>query len=147
MLETDVPEKLAGLPCKEYDSTPCVDGPDLASRRIALISTAGLMHQGDEAFSIGSCDYRVLDIESERPLLMGHISTNFDRTGFIQDQNVVFPVDRLTELANKGIIGSCARFHYAFMGATDPDQMDLAVQQLAKTLKGDAVDLVLLVPV
>jgi len=45
-------------------------------------------------------DYRVIpgDIAA-RDLVMTHISTNFDRTGFQQDWNVVFPLDRLKELA------------------------------------------------
>lgn len=45
---------------------------------------------------------------------MSHVSTNFDRTGFQQDWNIVFPLDRLQELAAKGIIGSVAAYHYSF---------------------------------
>ena len=56
---------------------------------------------------------------------MSHISTNFDRTGFQQDINVVFPVDRLRELAARGTIGSVADFHYSFMGATAPEAFGL----------------------
>ena len=51
---------------------------------------------------------------------MSHISVNFDRSGFQQDLNVVFPVERLREMAADGEIGSVAD---SFMGATDPEQM------------------------
>ena len=78
---------------------------------------------------------------------MTHISTNFDRTGFQTDWNVVFPLDRLRELVDEGIIGSVAAYHYSFMGATDPAEMEPAARNLAVLLKGDQVDAALLVPV
>jgi D-proline reductase (dithiol) PrdB len=78
---------------------------------------------------------------------MTHISTNFDRTGFQRDWNVVFPLDRLKELAADGIIGSVAVYHYSFMGATDPAMMEPEAKNLAGLLKGDRVDAALLVPV
>jgi D-proline reductase (dithiol) PrdB len=95
-----------------------------------------------------SGDYRVIsgDIEAG-DLVMSHISTNFDRTGFQQDWNVIFPLDRLQELAEKGIIGSVAAYHYSFMGATDPAEMEPSARNLAMLLKGDQVDAALLVPV
>jgi D-proline reductase (dithiol) PrdB len=79
-------------------------------------------------------------------LVMSHISTNFDRTGFQQDWNVVFPLDRLRELAAQGIIGSVADFHYSYMGATDPKEMEPTARDLARLLKKDKVDAVLLIP-
>jgi D-proline reductase (dithiol) PrdB len=78
---------------------------------------------------------------------MTHLSTNFDRTGFQQDWNVVFPLDRLRELAGDGTIGSVADYHYSFMGAADPAEMENAARKLAGFLKGDRVDAAFLVPV
>ena len=93
-------------------------------------------------------DYRVIPGKIKaKDLVMTHISTNFDRTGFQQDWNVVFPLDRLRELAAQGTIGSVAAYHYAFMGATDPSEMEPAARNLALLLKGDGVDGALLVPV
>jgi D-proline reductase (dithiol) PrdB len=46
---------------------------------------------------------------------MSHVSVNFDRTGFQQDLKVIFPLDRLRELAVEGSIGSVAAFHYSFL--------------------------------
>ena len=93
-------------------------------------------------------EYRVIpgDITAG-DLVMTHISTNFDRTGFQQDWNVAFPLDRLKGLAAQGIIGSVAAYHYSFMGAADPSDMEPAASTLALLLKGDNVDGVLLVPV
>ena len=111
------------------------------------MSTAGLMQRGDLPFSLGAVDYRILDTESDQDIMMSHISTNFDRSGFVQDHNVVLPLDRLRELAAEEKIGSVARFHYSFMGATEPEKMKAAAEVLARNLKGDEVDGLVLVPV
>jgi len=80
-------------------------------------------------------------------LLLSHISINFDRTGFQEDWNVVFPLDRLNELAAERIIGSAAQTHYSFMGATDPVLMEPHAREVAGRLKSDRVDAVILSPV
>lgn len=139
---------LAKLPCPTFEDRPWVSGKHLARRRIAIISTAGLQRRGDRPFEGMTGDYRVIPGEiAARDLVMSHISTNFDRTGFQQDWNVAFPLDRLKELAAQGVIGSVAAFHYSFMGATDPAEMEAAAKNLVLLLKGDRVDGVLLVPV
>lgn len=139
---------LATLPCPTFETTPFVEAPRAAERRVAMISTAGLHRRGDRPFFLGSEDYRVIpgDVKAN-DLVMSHVSTNFDRTGFQQDLNVIFPIDRLGEMAGQGEIGSIADFHYSFMGATEPEKMKLVVQQLASLLKKDGVNAVLLVPV
>lgn len=147
MKAADVPARLAEVDCPDMGEPVAAAGPDLAHRRVALISTAGLMHAGDRPFSLGSADYRIIDAEDPRPLYMSHISTNFDRSGFAQDVNVVFPLQRLQEIAGQGEVGSVARYHYSFMGATDAEQLCPAAEQLAPLLTADQVDLALLVPV
>lgn len=139
---------LIHLPCPEFTDHPWVKGPPLTQRRIALISTAGLHQRGDRPFAGMSGDYRVIpgDIEAGN-LVMTHLSTNFDRTGFQQDWNVMFPLDRLRELVSEGVIGSVAAYHYSFMGATDPAEMASSARNLAGLLHGDQVDAALLVPV
>ena len=114
-------EYLTQLPCPTFTSQPWVTGPPLNERRVAMITTAGLQRRGDDAFMEGSADYRIIpgDIDAG-DLVMSHISVNFDRSGFQQDLNVVFPIDRLKELAEQGEIGSGADYHYAVMCATDP---------------------------
>lgn len=139
---------IADLPCPQFDHTPWVDVPELANQRIALISTAGLHRRGDRPFGGMDGDFRVIDGTSQaEDLVMTHISTNFDRTGFQQDWNVVFPIDRLRQLADENRIGSVADFHYSFMGAADPSKMAPSAENLSGLLKGDNVDAVLLIPV
>ena len=146
---------LLGIECPVFDGRPWVEGPPVSQRRVAIISTAGLHLRGDRLFNLSSGDaksipgeYRVIPGDTEaNDLVMSHVSTNYDRTGFQQDWNVVFPLDRLRELARDGAIGSVADFHYSFMGANTPAQMEVVARTLAGLLKRDNVDAALLVPV
>jgi D-proline reductase (dithiol) PrdB len=150
LADLDEPERshLGKVPCPSFDTEPWVSGPPLKERRLAMISTAALQHRDDTPFVIGTGDYRVIaDDTPARDLVMSHISTNFDRSGFEQDLNVVLPLDRLHEMAEAGEIGSVARFHYAFMGSTDPLQMEAAARTMAGHLKADGVDSCILIPV
>jgi D-proline reductase (dithiol) PrdB len=149
---TDLPaaqaKRYAELECPNFETTPFVAGPPLARRRVAIVSSAGLVRKGERPFRGREADFRV--IPSEIPaneLLHSHISINLDRTGFQEDWNVVFPLDRLRELAAAGTIGSVAATHYSFMGATDPIEMEGHAREVAGRLKQDGVDAVLLSPV
>ncbi|MET4698267.1 D-proline reductase (dithiol) PrdB [Constrictibacter sp. MBR-5] len=139
---------IAGLPCPTFDTTPRADGPPLSERRVALVTTAGLMRRGDRPFGPGSGDYRVIPGDTAGgDLVMTHVSVNYDRTGFQQDLNVVLPLDRLNEMAADGAIGSVAAFHYSVMGATDPEAMRADAADIVGLLKADGVDAVVFAPV
>ena len=141
-------KRLAELECPDFKTTPWVEGPPLARRRVAVVSSAGLVVRGEKPFRGRDPDFRAIP-GTTRPdqLLMSHISINYDRTGFQEDWNVAFPLDRLGELAAEGAIGSVAATHYSFMGATDPVLMEPHARELAGRLKQDAVDAVILPPV
>ena len=149
---TDLPpaqaKRLAELECPDFETRPWVTGPALSHRRVAIVSSAGLVVRGENPFRGRDPDYRVIPAETKPDeLLISHISINIDRTGFQEDWNVVFPLDRLGELAAEGAIGSVAQTHYSFMGATDPVQMEPYARELASRLKQDAIDDVILPPV
>ena len=142
-------EHVLDMPCPTFDATPWVTGPPLAERKVALISTAGLHRRDDRPFSLGVLDYRLIPADTpSTELVMSHVSTNFDRTGFQQDWNVVFPLDRLHELAASGHIGSVAGCHYSFMGAIgEPLALEPKAGELANVMRAEGVDAALLVPV
>jgi D-proline reductase (dithiol) PrdB len=123
----------------------------LNQMRIALITTAGLHTKSDRPFDTqgSGMDYRVIpESADEKEYVLSHVSVNFDRTGFQADTNVVFPLQRLKELAKDAIIGSVAKFHYSFMGAISPvTRYEEKVKELASLLKQDGVDAVVLTPV
>ena len=78
---------------------------------------------------------------------MRHISVNFDLTGYQQGVDVVFPIERLDEMATEKVLGSVADYNYSFMGATDLAEMALLVRKIAGFLKEEQVKAVLLAPV
>ncbi len=141
-------KRLAELECPDFTTTPWVEGPPLARRRVAVVSSAGLVVRGEPPFRGRDPDFRTIPAATPAgQLLMSHISINYDRTGFAEDRNVVFPLDRLGELAAEGAIGSVAATHYSFMGATDPVLMEGYAREVAGQLKQDKVDAVILSPV
>jgi D-proline reductase (dithiol) PrdB len=149
---SDMPEDearhLQRIECPSYDDTPALPGKPLGERRVAIISTAGLHRRGDRPFRPGDGSYRVIPSETAAgELVMSHISVNFDRTGFQQDLNVAFPIDRLRELVAEGTVGSTAALHYSFMGAFPPEAAQPHARHLSGLLKADKVDAALLVPV
>ena len=144
----DVAAGLLALPLPEFESTPWVAAPRLRDARVAMVTTAGLHRPTDDRFVGGSADYRLIPADVDpNELTMTHVSINFDRTGFQQDVRVVFPLEHLHALADAGEIGSVAAWHYSFMGATDPSRMADSGSQVARLLKQDGVDAVILIPV
>lgn len=144
----DARQTLVNQPLPEFAESPWAKGPAIAASRVAIISTAGLHRREDPPFRGGAGDYRIIPGDVvPADLRMSHVSTNFDRLGFQQDVNTVFPLDRLRELAKAGEVGSVADFHYSFMGATPPNVMEASARELAAVLKADRVDAVLLMGV
>ncbi len=139
---------MANLETPRFADRPFVAGPALSSRRIAVVTSAGLVRRGERPFVSGDTDFRVIPADTRAAdILMSHVSVNFDRTAFQRDLNVVLPLDRLRTMAETGTIGSVAASHYSFMGASDPRGMQEHARTVARHLKDDRVDGVLLTPV
>lgn len=148
----DIPEPtrtaVATLACPAFETTPFVNGPALAQRRVAIVSSAALIRPGDKPFPVGSGEYREVSTSAgTADLLISHVSINFDRAAFQRDHNVVFPIDRLRELAQEGVIASVSDRHYTVMGSTDPVAMTASAEQMAAALHADQVNAVVLAPV
>jgi D-proline reductase (dithiol) PrdB len=138
-------DRLINQELPAFEATPCVPGPELKRRRIALITTAGLHRADDRPFTPGVSEYRIIpDTADLSALVMSHASTNFDRTGFFRDLNVVFPIDRLHELRDEGVIGSVSSRHFAVMGANLPGVLEPAAREIAQVLRDDGVNGVVL---
>jgi D-proline reductase (dithiol) PrdB len=145
-----IAERALARPCPVlYDELPWVVPPALDEARLALVSTAGVHLRGADAFATTTTDYRVIPGGvGPDDLVMSHSSVNFDRSGFYEDLDVVFPIERLRELERDGAIGSLAAFHYAVMGAgAEPALYEASARAMAGFLRDDGVQVVLLVPV
>jgi D-proline reductase (dithiol) PrdB len=135
--------------CVPFNTHPWITGPPLNKRRVAIITTAGLHLRNDRPFQIDPNDfYRVIpgDVQAN-DLVMSHLAASFDRTGYQRDWNVVFPLDRLREMKQEGLIGSLADFHYSFSSAHEPEQFREIAHRIAGLLLKDRVSAALLFPV
>jgi len=141
-------EMLRHLPLPHFETTPFETGNSLSERRVSIISTAALQLRKDQIFGRGENTYRVIpgDVDPNE-VVMSHGSANFDRTGFQQDLNTCFPLERLHELAAEGFIGSVADFHYSVTGAVSPQRNEEAAREIARMMKREGVDTALLVPI
>ncbi len=140
----------AALPVPEFDEPAFhpLDVP-LSEATVAIVTSAALHRMGEDGFTQGDTSYRALD-RADRELVLGHWSPNFDRTGFRIDLNVVYPIDRLEELAASGVIGAVAARHYAFAGNQPDTVTELRLDTgpaCAADLLADGVDVVVLTPV
>lgn len=145
----------AGLPVPEFPNPAFVTPTTVADATVAIVTSAALHSVSGEAdgsgarFTAGDTSYRVLPSET-RDLVLGHWSPNFDHTGFAMDINVVYPIDRLDELAAAGTIGAVAPRHISFAGNQPDDVATIRHDSgpaAAAELVADGVDIVLLTPV
>lgn len=122
--------------------------------RVALVTSAGLVAQGDTPFDPrvkgGDYTYRWIPAGTNpRRLIECHRSELWDHVGFTRDPNVVFPLERLHDLAEAHVIGEVARRHASVMGSlTAPGRLVRhSAPEIATQLAADGVDAALLVPV
>ena len=140
---------MESLDCSGFEGRrPWVAGPPLNRRRVAIVSTAALNLRSDAIYGRNDTSFRVIpgDVDPA-DVVMSHVSVNFDRTGFQQDLNVCFPLQRLHELAEEGEIGSVADFHFTVSGARPPADLEDSARAIARAMRADHVDTVLLVPI
>ena len=150
----DLPEvqrnKLLMRPVPINDEVPWTPPPrSVAHSRLALVTTAGLHHRRDAPFLKYDQTHRVIDgdvVESD--LLQSQSSIGFDRGLRMRDINVVFPIDRLRELAADGTIGGLTDEFYSLTGAQAHSERTAETigARLGPQLKEHDADLVLITP-
>lgn len=150
MSDKNVRRRLSKLEGYVFDSVPWNEAKPLAKSRVAIVTTAGLTIDGNADWNAGDQGFNVIP-KNTADLTLAHYSPNFDRTGWVMDKNVVFPIDRLDEMAEEGVIGSVANTHVSFMGA-QPDHTLETIRidsgpAAAQVLREDNVDVILLTPI
>ena len=139
----------AKSPVPEFATTAWTLPKPLNQSTVAIVTSAALHGVNDKRFGGGDTSYRVID-RKERELILGHWSQNFDRSGLAIDLNVVYPIDRLEELAANRTIGAVANKHYSFAGNQPDDVATLRLDSgpgAAAEMLADGVDVVILTPV
>ena len=153
-LDPESQKFLGNFPCRDDGPPPWTPlRKPLSECTLAIVTSSGLIRKSDKPFDlgrqVGDPSFRVVPSNAKSSeLTFSHVSTNWDRTGFAMDMNVVFPIDRLRDMAADGEIGAVADEHYSFMGAIfDPEPLiaDTA-PEVGRRLHEAGVDVVLLVP-
>lgn len=119
---------------------------ELSQSTFALVTTAGVHLRDQEPFHVdGDNSWRLIpgDVQA-RQLMVTH--AHYDHRDADQDINCVFPIDRLHELAEEGIIGGLSDKHLGFMGYTQNirDLYERAAPEIAKIISRSKADAVLL---
>ncbi len=121
--------------------------------RLALVTTAGVHLRDQPPFDMtdpeGDATFRAIATDTALDdLTITH--DYYDHGDADRDLNIVFPLERLRDLVAEGTIGSLAEFHYGFMGHIIGTQLSrltgASAPEVARRLRADAVDVVLLTP-
>ncbi len=142
------------FPCMEHEDAPWTPmRKPLSESKVALVTSAGLHLRGDKPFITdpqgGDPSYRVIPRgTSPADIIQSHVSIGFDHTGIYRDINVTFPIDRMDELCEQGVVGSLADYNYSFMGALrDSTRVANGTgPEAARMLVDEGVDVVFLTP-
>jgi len=143
-----VKQFMDGLEPAEFDHTAFTTPKPLSECTVAILTSAALHHLEQAQFDPRDTSFRRID-PTRRDFRLGHWSQDVDQVGFVVDHNVVFPIDRLEELAEQGVIGKVSDVHLAYAG----NQFELSGVRLdtgpegAKVLLDAGVDVVVLTPV
>jgi len=121
--------------------------------RVAIITTAGVHLKTDEPFDMfdeeGDATYREIPSSStQKDLMITH--DYYEHIDADIDVNIIFPIDRLRELEEEGVVASVAINHYGFMGHIVGSYVSKLIHETAKEVAGkleaDGVDIVVIVP-
>ena len=127
----------------------------LTECNVAIVSSAGLydLHSQetfDSTILGGDYSYRIIPSDiNMNSLREGHRSDSFDHEGIRGNSSTGLPIPQLNALVKEGYIGKINYRHFSIMGSiTAPARfIKNTVPDIAKYLKADHVDVVLLVPV
>jgi D-proline reductase (dithiol) PrdB len=131
--------------------TPFTKG--LKDSRFAIVTTAGVHLKDQKPFDMddpeGDPTWREIPLGS--PLEDYTITHDYyDHKDADRDINIVYPIDRMRELVEGGVIGGLAPTHYGFMGHITgrhvPTLMNITAPEVFRRLKAVGVDAVLLTP-
>lgn len=123
---------------------------------MSIVTSAGISLKSDPPFDMererreplwGDPTYRFLPkgtTEKDIQVHHLHIKTNY----ILEDMNVMFPLGRMAEFEEEGIIGRLAPTSYSFYGFQweGDDFLKTAIEPMAGNMKDEGVEAVLLTP-
>jgi D-proline reductase (dithiol) PrdB len=121
----------------------------LRESRIALIASGGIYVAGQIAFHFrDDISFRLIPTDVDtRDLRVTHFA--YDLTDARRDPNVVFPLDTLRAMVERGAIGGLTRHAFTFMGGIYSSRRvrDELAPEIARAVADEGADAALLVPV
>ncbi|MGI8546842.1 MAG: glycine/sarcosine/betaine reductase selenoprotein B family protein [Gemmatimonadaceae bacterium] len=123
----------------------------LSECRVAFVSTAGVQPRGtlpfDVVHPVGDYTFRQVPSSARVEDLEIH-QLKYPTMGANRDLNVIFPIERLRELAADGTIGSLTENFYSFIGYNmDPERLERTLaEDIADAVSAEGADIALCAP-
>lgn len=123
----------------------------LAEARLTFVSSAGVQPKKTMPFDVvhpvGDYSFRRVPTSSAPSDLEIH-QIKYPTNGAARDLNVIFPIERLQELATEGVIGGLTPNFFSFIGyQMDPPTFEQTLaEEIAAAVVADGADMALLCP-
>ncbi len=151
-LWTTVNERYPGSMITKNSFVPLAElEKPLSDARLSFVSTAGVQPKGtlpfDTVHPVGDYTFRRVPSDSKPHDLEIH-QLKYPTDGAMQDLNVIFPIERLQELAAEKIIGGLTTNFFSFIGYNmDAERFEKTLaENLAEAVAAEKPDAVLLSP-
>ena len=121
----------------------------LSQSRLSFVSTSGVQPRGtlpfDVVHPVGDYTFRRVPSDSSPTELEIH-QLKYPTDGAHRDLNVIFPIERLQELRDEGVVGALTPDLFTFIGYNmDPALLERTLaEDLAQAVADEQPDLVLL---
>ncbi|HZE71168.1 MAG TPA: glycine/sarcosine/betaine reductase selenoprotein B family protein [Pyrinomonadaceae bacterium] len=123
----------------------------LSQTRLTFVSSAGIQPRGSMPFDVvhpvGDFSFRRVPSALSVSDLEIH-QIKYPTTGALRDLNVIFPIERLQELAAEGLIGELTPNFFSFIGyQMDPEHFEQTLaEDIADAVVSDGAEAALLCP-
>ncbi len=123
----------------------------LAGSRLTFVSSAGVETRGSRPFDVvhpvGDFSFRRVP-SAARPSDLEIHQLKYPTSGANRDLNVIYPIERLQELAQEGVIGELTPNFISFIGYNmDPDRFERTLaEDIADAVVAEHADMALLAP-
>jgi D-proline reductase (dithiol) PrdB len=135
-----VNERYPGSMITKTDFVPLAElKKTLSESRLTFVSTAGVQPKGtlpfDTVHPVGDYTFRRVPSDS-KPIDLEIHQLKYPTAGAEKDLNVIFPIERLQELAKEKVLGGLTRNFFSFIG------YNMDAEKLEKTLAEDVANAV-----
>jgi len=123
----------------------------LSESRLSFVSTAGVQPRGtmpfDTVHPVGDYSFRRVPSDSKPEDLEIH-QLKYPTAGANRDLNVIFPIERLQELAAENFVGGLTPNFFSFIGYNmDAERLEKTLaEDIADATEAEKPDVVLLAP-